>query len=170
MLDGIKDNILSGKILEAFDNLVKKYKWEKIFSESSHFILDDPDILTNIKDDLKIMFSKENIRILAENMKGISGYQFSHFLHDKLVDLMLKYGISDENAKTFVCHYEKIIICELEKNDPDRYLGIFLSDWKDGLTADIQGSIKKIEEIRETVCESRAILDNLYSLLNDMIG
>jgi len=93
-------------------------------------INDDKDISSRFYDNLSNVFSKENMKKLASDLKDISGAEFVKFLRTKLNTLMISYDLDSELMESCVSDFIGAILDEIKRNNKDEYTIIVLEEMR----------------------------------------
>lgn len=145
-------------VVEKVPDLINNYKtdanWTRLFSETGEFLVDSPETLGDFKEDLLIVFTKDNLKSIAKRIQNKRGYEFPNLLHNELYNLMQKYEIPEMEAATYTHHFCQIVFKYLEDNDSDKYMELYLGKWR-------TEENKRFEEILEN---QKKILDVVNKL------
>lgn len=150
------DSILS-KIVNKIKSIKNNYEWEKLFISTGEFLVNYENS-NQFFSDLTYIFSEENMRKIAMQVKEKPGLELGNVLENELIKLMLSYGIEIDVAKEYSNSFFKIILRYLEENNPDVYEKQIISEWYitlnkkvDILLEDVENIGKKISNLKNKV-------------------
>lgn len=129
----MKDKIIEfliNRISTLITKIMENHEWTKLFVDTGELLINSYETSESFKEDLEVIFSRENLSELARKLKDNSGYDFMKRLQNELYDLMLRYEVPLVQANTYVCHFSQMIIKYLEENDQEKTLEIFWGEWK----------------------------------------
>lgn len=134
----LKEVVFAGRteiILAAGEHLAGKikagYDIKKLFVETGEFFIDFEPQAEQLFEDLALVFSKENMTKLANEMKGDSGYTLKKSLLDSIIRLMNKYDIPREQAILYANEFLFAVLGQLPKVAPKQYDRYFQSEWRE---------------------------------------
>ena len=133
MIEKLSDtaiDFLMGGVVRKFEEVKKNNEWKKLFISAGEFLINSPETEKAFKEDLIAVFSKDNLKKIAQKLKNDRGYDFLQSLNDELYDLMLSYEVPIEQAETYIHYFSQIIVNHLEENDTDKILEMYLGQWK----------------------------------------
>lgn len=133
MNEKLKDttvNLLFDGVKKKFNEVRENYKWKELFVSTGEFFVRNPDTLKAFEQDLLVVFSDDNMKMLAKRLIDKRGYEFPKLLHRELYDLMARYEIPALESETYIHHFMQVIISYIEENDTDKTLEIYLGDLK----------------------------------------
>lgn len=169
MNEKLKDttiNLLLDGVKKKIDDVKENYKWQELFINTGSFFVNNSDMLTAFEKDLFAVFSEDNLRKMAKNLKDKRGYEFPQLLHRELYDLMICYEIPVMEAETYIHHFMQVIINYLEENDHEKTLEIFLGTLKEesekhfySLESKLELVINQIAELQKDKVVSYSIAD-----------
>lgn len=123
-------NLVFSSIKNKLNSCKEKYEWKKLFVDTGEFLTNDKDHSEKFYDDLMCIFSEENMKKIANDLRGKTAFKLRSNLHKELSKLMLSYEFSLEMTELYSSHFIQVIISYLEENMPEKYTQIFLADWK----------------------------------------
>ena len=127
-------SLIVDRILERTKVYIEGFKgkkeWRTLFIETGAFIATQLDNDEFFERDLFAIFSAENMKQLSAKLQNKRGYDFPKILHDELFELMQRYDVDKQTAETYIHHFTQAIISYLERNNVDKSLEMFLSNWK----------------------------------------
>lgn len=156
LTDNVIDSILSG-IQEKLLGAKKNHEWKKLFVETGNFFSEHLGDNDKFADDLLVIFSDDNMKKMAEELKGKNGFQIRRELHDKMYKLMLGYEIEPSTAEIYISHFMQVIITYLEENMQVEYRELFLNNWRNEEEEElkrIQHQIEKLTDIVKKIGEN----------------
>ena len=115
---------MAGKIKAGYDI-------KKLFVETGEFFIDFEPQAEQLFEDLALVFSKENMTKLANEMKGDSGYTLKKSLLDSIIRLMNKYDIPREQAILYANEFLFAVLGQLPEVAPKQYDRYFQSEWRE---------------------------------------
>ena len=121
--------VLSVAIDKITDYKDKK-QWEKLFIDTSEFLLKKVESGDRIIDEIAELLSKEEMKQVAAKMSAESKYALKDKLYEELTRIMLKYEIPENEAEYYISNFINIILHELEKINPNAFQCAFLGEWK----------------------------------------
>lgn len=128
-----------------------------MFVNTGSFFIKNLDKLKSFENDLFVIFSNENMKTIANELKDKRGYEFPQLLHDKLYDLMIQYEISERDAETYIHHFSQVIINFLLENDYDKTLEMYLSSWRTEEEQKFNAVETKLDLILKTITTLKKI-------------
>lgn len=138
--------------IEAGNKLVShckdKYEWKKMLEETGEFYLGFEKNEDSFFEDLKLVFSKENMVELAHELQNASGYSIGELIPKKLQQLFNSYEIPQEIAESYANRVMLSLLYQIREIDPDKYDRFFQQEWRDeenAKLAAIEDRLKKIE-------------------------
>ena len=108
LTDIVVDEVLSaigGKTDQVKDN----EQWKKLFVDTGKFLSNNLESSQAFYDDLVLIFSADNMKILAEKLKGKSGFKLNELIHLELYSLMQNYEVEQDCIETYIHHFMQII-------------------------------------------------------------
>ena len=108
-------------IIQFINNRVNEKKWKNLFLETGEQV---------VKNDLLVIFSKDNMQNIAEKSYDKRGYELISYLENEIVELFIEYGVSERNAHEYSYHFIQIILDELKQYDTDKALESYLEIWR----------------------------------------
>lgn len=129
----LTEEVIDSTLLCIKKQLVKvkdNYKWKKLFIDTGEFFANDYEHSDEFYSDLLCIFSKENMKRMACDLKDKSGFEFRKTLHQALYKLMMSYEFDLDMVEMYSHHFMQVIITYLEDNMPEKYTQMFLADWK----------------------------------------
>ena len=139
MVEALLEEVVSAGrteiILAAGEHLAGKikagYDIKKLFVETGEFFIDFEPQAEQLFEDLALVFSKENMTKLANEMKGDSGYTLKKSLLDSIIRLMNKYDIPREQAILYANEFLFAVLGQLPEVAPKQYDRYFQSEWRE---------------------------------------
>lgn len=157
MNEKLKDttiDLLLGGIKKKIDGMKENYQWKELFVGAGSFFVHNPDTLESFGKDLLLVFSDDNLKLLAKKLKDKRGYEFPQLMHRELYDLMVRYEIPAREAETYIHHFMQVIINYLEENDTNKTLEMFLGN----LEREIEDQFLAVESKLDLVLNQIATL------------
>ncbi len=137
-------------ILNVAKNNIEGYKnnreFEKLFVTAGDFFKDSAK-KSELANDLSLAFSEVNLKQLAQGMKDVSGFEFYDHLYKSLNELMKDYEIPETTANTYIYNFMQVIIREIEKNDSEKRMEIFLKEMRNEEKENHNKIIDKLNDI-----------------------
>ena len=109
-------------IIQFINNKVNEKKWKNLFLETGEQVVKNLDDQDGFKNDLLVIFSKDNMQNIAEKSYDKRGYELISYLENEIVELFIEYGVSERNAHEYSYHFIQIILDELKQYDTDKAL------------------------------------------------
>jgi len=156
---------LNDKCIEVLINGISKlilkikenYDWKKLFIDTGEFLVNSHEASNSFKEDLIVIFSKDNLREISQRLKNSSGYSFTQILYGELYNLMLRYEVPPMQAETYINHFSQMIIKYLEENDREKTLEMFLGEWR---REQEERAIKQGEQLKLIYNEITSLKEN----------
>lgn len=142
IVDWVKDKIIDKK---------EENEWTKRFKETGEFFIQSPDTAEEFREGIAKLFSKENMKKIAKELKDENGYKFCKLLHDKLYGLMVQYDIPKIKAEPYIYNFIDEIICYIEKKDKEKTLEIYIGNWKNEQEKRYKHITEMLNEIYKTM-------------------
>ena len=117
-------------IIQFINNKVNEKKWKNLFLETGEQVVKNLDDQDGFKNDLLVIFSKDNMQNIAEKSYDKRGYELISYLENEIVELFIEYGVSERNAHEYSYHFIQIILDELKQYDTDKALESYLEIWR----------------------------------------
>ena len=117
-------------IIQFINNRVNEKKWKNLFLETGEQVVKNLDDQDGFKNDLLVIFSKDNMQNIAEKSYDKRGYELISYLENEIVELFIEYGVSERNAHEYSYHFIQIILDELKQYDTDKALESYLEIWR----------------------------------------
>lgn len=133
MKDKLNDKgieFLTDILSKGISKIKENHEWKKLFIDTGEFLVNSHETSESFKEDLAVIFSKENLSEISRKLKDNRGYNFTEILYNELYNLMLQYEVSPMEAVAYINHFSQMIIKYLEENDHDKTLEIFLGEWR----------------------------------------
>ena len=86
----VVDSVLSS-ILPLLKKGKENFEWKKLFVDTGEFLVNDSEKSNEFYDDSLRIFSKENMKKMASELKGKSGYELRKSIYQALYELMSSY-------------------------------------------------------------------------------
>lgn len=138
-------------LTSAGESAVKKFKksqtWKKLIVGTGEFFIKNEQEENLFFRDLELVFSRENLTQIAEDLKSEEGYELKHRLYNSLMKLMNKYEIPYEVAETYTIKIIYAVLEQLKTIAPDKYEHYFLQEWKDEQESSFLELQKRIEKM-----------------------
>lgn len=145
-------------IKKQLERVKDNYEWKKLFVDTGEFFANDYEHSDEFYSDLICIFSKENMKKMACDLKDKSGFEFRKTLNQALHKLMISYEFDLDMAETYSHHFMQVIITYLKNNMPEKYTQMFLADWKSEELNNfkiIQERLKKMEAAIKVLGEKK---------------
>ena len=110
--DTALDFLISG-ITKKIGEIKKSNKWEKLFINTGEFLINSSETSKAFKEDLIAIFSKENLKDIAQKLKDDKGYDFLQSLNNEIYNLMISYEVATTQAETYIHYFSQMIITYL---------------------------------------------------------
>lgn len=160
------DSTLVG-IKKQLEKVKDNYEWKKLFIDTGEFFANDYEHSDEFYSDLLSIFSKENMKKMACDLKDKSGFEFRNTLRQALYKLMMSYEFDLDMVDTYSHHFMQVIITYLEDKMPKRYTQMFLADWKleeeDNFKI-IQERLKKMEDALRVLGEKKKYIFSISQI------
>lgn len=154
----LKEVVSAGRteiILAAGEHLAGKikagYDIKKLFVETGEFFIDFEPQAEQLFEDLALVFSKENMTKLANEMKGDSGYTLKKSLLDSIIRLMNKYDIPREQAILYANEFLFAVLGQLPEVAPKQYDRYFQSEWREEQEKTLNDIKQRIENVNREI-------------------
>ncbi|MDV3428329.1 MAG: hypothetical protein LIR50_15140, partial [Bacillota bacterium] len=157
------DSTLKG-IKKQLEKVKDNYEWKKLFVDTGEFFANDYEHSDEFYSDLLSIFSKENMKKMACDLKDKSGFEFRNTLHQALNKLMMSYEFDLDMGEMYSHHFMQVIITYLENNMPEKYTQMFLADWKSEEINNfkiIQERLRNMEDAIQVLGEKKK---NIFSI------
>ena len=100
---------------------------------------------------MALVFSKENMTKLANEMKGDSGYTLKKSLLDSIIRLMNKYDIPREQAILYANEFLFAVLGQLPEVAPKQYDRYFQSEWREEQEKTLNDIKQRIENVNREI-------------------
>lgn len=117
-------------LLKVIKDKKKNNEWKELFSQTGKSFNNDKDISRIFYESLSNVFSKENMKKLANDLKDISGAELVDFLRKKLNTLMISYDLDKEVMESCVSNFIGAILDDIKRNNKDEYTIIILEEMR----------------------------------------
>ncbi len=138
-------------VIAAGEHLAKKIKHckdiKKLFADTGEFFIDFEPQAEQLFQDMSLVLSKENMIIIANELKTDSGYTFKERLLNSLILLMDKYEIPREYAIFYANSILYTILNQLPEVAPQKYDRYFQSEWRKEQEKTLSEIKQKIEKV-----------------------
>ena len=125
------ENVLT----RAGESAIKQYKdassWKKILVDTGKFFVENENDENAFFADLAIVLSRENMALIAKDLRHEDGYKLKHKLYDSLMQLMQKYEIPYEVAESYSFRIMYVVLEQLRYVEPAKYEHYFFQDWRE---------------------------------------
>lgn len=142
-------------ILSAVKNILTHcrgdYKWKQLFVESGELLKTNEEFSRGFENDLFAIFSEENMKNLAKELKGKNVFKIEDMLHDKLSNLMHKYDFPLDQAERYIHFFIGSIINRIECSDLEKGIGIFLNDMKIYETEEFNKINEELKQLKKII-------------------
>lgn len=146
----------TGELIANFGlEKVKEYKtkadWKSLFVDTGEFLVQNFDQADKLFDDMAIVMSKINMIELANSVKDTNGFELKNTLMRKLENLMHKYEIPQDVARSFVIQFFEVIITDIKIRDPEKYQEYYLDRWHEENKTELSIIQGRIEAVYDAV-------------------
>lgn len=163
-LNDLTIDLLLGGIERKLNEVKTEFKWKELFVKTGSFLIDNTDKLKSFENDLFIVFSKDNMKAMANKLKDKRGYEFPQLLYNELYDLIVRYEIKPLEAESYIHHFSQVIIKYLEDNDSDKTLEIYLGRWKKEAEIHFRNVESKLDLILSKITDLEKIEISSFSI------
>lgn len=98
---------------------------------------------------MELVLSKENISVVAKDLKTEDGYDLKHKLYKSLMQLMSKYEIPYEIAESYTSRIIYAVLEQLRTICPQKYEHYFLQEWRDEQETSFLALQKRIDKMSD---------------------
>ena len=158
----ITEQFVSNLIEAGKSTLLKvkdKYSWDGLFLNSGTAVITfEAD--KHISNALQIVFSEENMRELAVELRGTSDYTLLNDLSLRIVERLKTFEIPECVIKTYADYYICVFSSELESNFPEIYERCYL----EGMKKQSEQHAQAIQQSLNALIEVKKANTNYYSV------
>ena len=147
-IEAVADIVLN-KIVECVNSQIENHSWKKLFVQTGDFLADSTDSSTAFENDLKAVFSDDNMHKIAKNIKEKNGFEIVEALREELYQLFSSYEIETGDAQTYIHYFIEIILSYISKEDHDKYLEVYLNNWRQSEEKNFEGIQRQYESIKK---------------------
>ncbi|MCM1045566.1 MAG: hypothetical protein NC417_08650 [Candidatus Gastranaerophilales bacterium] len=141
------ENLLVSAGESILKNLKSAHDWKKILVDTGEFFIENEKTAAQFFDDLSLVLAKDNMVVIAKNLKDTDGYELKNRLYKMLMQLMAKYEIHHELAESYCLRIMYVILEQIKVIAPDKYEHYFLQEWKDEQQASLEELHIKIDKM-----------------------
>ncbi len=149
-------------IIQFINDKLNEKKWKNLFLETGEQVVKNLDDQEGFKNDLLVIFSKDNMQNIAEKSYDKRGYELIPYLENEIVELFIEYGVSKRNASQYSYHFIQIILDELKQYDTDKALESYLEIWRKQSEQNYSTLKKQLDTIENEV--KKLAKDNVHIL------
>lgn len=139
--------------LEKIKEYKTKEEWKKLFVDTGEFLVQNFERADKLFDDMAIVMSKTNMIELANSVKDANGFELKRVLMKKLENLMHKYEIPQDVARSFVIQFFEVIIADIKKSNPKKYQEYYFDEWHEEDKEELSIIKSRIEAVYDAVKE-----------------
>lgn len=148
----------AGELIADFGlEKIKEYKakedWKKLFVDTGEFLVQNFERADKLFDEMAIVMSKSNMVELANSVKDTNGFELKRVLMKKLENLMHKYEIPQDVARSFMIQFFGVIIADIKKSNPIKYQEYYLDEWHEGDKEELSIIKSRMEAVYDAVKE-----------------
>lgn len=149
---------------ERIKNRKEEKSWIKLFVETGDFLTGYSETDEEFKESLLCAFSEENMRKLAEELKGKTGFQIQEALHDSLYNLMVDYEIEKDLIETYIHHFSQAVFAYIEEKKPDTDTQRFLAEMRKKEDEDFIFLKERLSQLIELVKQLGTVKKGILSI------
>lgn len=131
-------DVILPQLMKAAEKAKTAQEWKKIFIETGLVFSKYARSEGNLTDELATVFSEESMKKLAEELRGVSGYEIKEKLYEKLQSLMKQYEVPYYEIESYTAGFTSVILQGMQRLLPEKYndviLGELLKSINDSLT------------------------------------
>ena len=142
VISGIREKIIKAK---------NDYDWKQLFIETGDFLTQSKENSDRFHKDLLCVFSNNNMKKMAKELEGQTGYKFKELLHNQLYSLIRSYEIDPLDAEAFSHHFMEIVLKYLEDNMQEEFQKIFLAEWREEEEREFVNIKKELVELKALI-------------------
>ena len=150
------EDILAGQlisfIISKSDSVLNNIKdinsWNTLFIETGKKLPNSRDFDKDTKTQLIEIFSKQNMKKLATNLKNTKTYDLKKELYNSIYNIFISHDYNLEEAIIYTNNFLNIFLDKLEQENPEKDLILYIASWKDELQSSIIFIKKELEEIK----------------------
>ena len=140
-------------LISAGESAIKYYKeshtWKELLVGTGEFFIKNEKEENSFFIDLELVLSKENISVVAKDLKTEDGYDLKHKLYKSLMQLMSKYEIPYEIAESYTSRIIYAVLEQLRTICPQKYEHYFLQEWRDEQETSFLALQKRIDKMSD---------------------
>ncbi len=151
----MKDILLSkfiDLIISKSESIFRKFRdsnsWNNLFIESGITLQNTRDFDETIKTQLIEIFSKQNMKELATNLKNTKTCDLKKEVYNSVYNIFISHDYNLEEAIIYTNNFLNIFLDKLEQENPEKDLILYIASWKDELQSSIIFIKKELEEIK----------------------
>ena len=156
--------IINSFFVNKLESAITSNNWKTLFVDSGEAVIKLSEKENAFVEDLRLVFSKDNMKKLARKTENSSGIDFPTVLHDELAELLHKYEVDEIQAESYIHHFIDAILQYIEENDPNKRLSIYLSEWREKEAVQLKKIQLEISEVKKLLQNSNRIDDSVLNI------